>query len=220
MNLDRHTNLENVEGTLFVLAPVWRRLTAGLLDWILALVCGVIGGVLAEIGYIYFGDLWFVGYLGGGAILSAAITGFCLVVLMTHLAFGLQVVNKGWTPGHKLMRLRIESLDGIRIGLSRSWIRQLCGSPFLLFYLLPILFLYSTPAFLAQLGGSSSVYRLEDLIFAATDTWFYWGLVVAPILSLSNHVLVFIDRIGRGWHDWLAGTVVVRDERLTSRRSR
>ena len=81
----------------------WRRLIAGLVDWILALVCGVTGGVLVEIGYIYFGGPEFVYYLGGGALFSAAITGFCFVVLMMHLAFGFQVAKKGWTPGHRLM---------------------------------------------------------------------------------------------------------------------
>ena len=96
------------------------------------------------------------------------------------------------------------------MGRSRSWARQLCGSPFLLIYLLPILIFYLTPAFLAQLGDSSSVYRLADMVVAAMVIWIYWGLVIAPILSVSNHVVMLIDRMGRGWHDWLAGTLVVR----------
>ena len=210
MHLDRYRDLEKIQGTAFELAPSWRRLIAGLLDWFIALVCGVTGAVLAEIWQMYFGYAWFTQYLGGGAILSAAITGFCFFVLVTHLAFGFLVANKGWTLGDKLMRLRVESVDGRKIGPGRSWVRQLCGSPFLLIYLLPILIFYSTPAFLAQLGSSSSMYRLADMAFAAQATWLYWGIVVAPIVSVSNHVLMLIDRIGRGWHDWLFGTVVVK----------
>ena len=45
-------NRNAIHGTPYVYAPVWRRFVAGLIDWMLALIWGAVGGVFAAIAFI------------------------------------------------------------------------------------------------------------------------------------------------------------------------
>ncbi len=201
--LDRQRDLEKVEGTAFELAPFWRRLIAGLLDWLLALICGVIGTVLVAVAYLYFGFLSYAMYSIFRHEFHLAVTVFCFVVLMTHMWFGFRVAMKRETLGDRLMRLRVERVDGIQIGYRRSLARQLSCSPFLFVYCLPMLLLILSSAFLLRLGDSIyALGRLGDTALEVVIIWLVWGLLVSAVTSVSNQVFMSVDYVCRRYGAW------------------
>ena len=111
-----------------------------------------------------------------------------------------RVSSKGDTLGHRLFGLRIVDRNGEIIGRGRSLGRHILGSPLLCAYVLPMIVLYLfTALFNADWIGSIAAY------------WYLWGLIVSSVLVMLNHVWMGFDAEGRGCHDWVAGTVVVRD---------
>jgi len=109
-----------------------------------------------------------------------------------------RVSSKGDTLGHRLFGLRIVGRDGWFIGWGHALGRHILGSPLLFAYVFPVIVLYLVAAsFNAHLIGIVATY------------WLLWGLIVSAVLAIANHVWMGFDAEGRGWHDWIAGTVVV-----------
>ena len=173
---------------------VWRRLIAGLVDWLLVIGWGLLAvasvavataaaGLFNEYSLLYFG-------------FPVA----CVVVVLRHVLMMFRVSSKGDTLGHRLFGLRIVDRNGEIIGRGRSLGRHILGSPLLFAYVLPMIVLYLfTALFNADWIGPVAAY------------WVLWGLIVTAVLVMLNHVWMGFDAEGRGWHDWVAGTVVVRE---------
>lgn len=184
--------------TQFEPAPVGRRLMAGLLDWLV-----LIGWVFVAVMAVAVATA-IAGLFNEYSLLFFGFPVACVVVILRHVLVVFRVSSNGDTLGHRLFGLRIVDSNGEIIGRGRALGRQILGSPLLSAYVLPIFVLYIVgTSFNAHLIGTMATF------------WVLWGLSVTAILALSNHVWMAIDGRGRGWHDRLTGTVVVRDEGLT-----
>ena len=172
---------------------VWRRLIAGLVDWLLVIGWGLLAvvsvavatataGLFSEYSLVYFG-------------FPVA----CAAVVLRHVLVVFRVSSKGDTLGHRLFGLRIVDRNGEIIGWGRSLGRHILGSPLLFAYVLPVIVLYLFEALFN--------FNLADTLAAY---WYLWGLIVSSVLVMLNYVWMGFDAEGRGWHDWVAGTVVVR----------
>ena len=171
------------------------------MDWLLLIgwvfVAVMIVAVVTAIGGL-FSEYSFRTNFGAG-ILYFGFSVACVVVVLRHVLVVLRVSSKGNTLGHRLFGLRIVDGNGEIIGRRRALGRHVLGSPLLLAYVFPIIVLYLVAAlFNAHLIGTMATY------------WIFWGLIVAAVLAIANHVWMGFDAEGRGWHDWVVGTVVVR----------
>ena len=92
-------------------APVWRRLLAGFADWVLALIGGAIGGFVAAIAFIIIASILHDSRDGAnhsfvGAIFLYIPASFVSATLIL-LYFAFRSSSRGWTPGHRLLSLRV-----------------------------------------------------------------------------------------------------------------
>ena len=187
---------------------VWRRLAAGIVDWLLLIgwvfVAVMIVAVATAIVGL-FSEYSFRTNFGAG-ILYFGFSVACVVVVLRHVLVVFRVSSKGDTLGHRLFGLRIVDRSGEIIGWRRALGRHILGSPLLFAYVFPIIVLYLVAAsFNAHLIGAMATY------------WLLWGLIVVAVLAIANHVWMAMDDRGRGWHDLIFGTVVVRDGILGTR---
>lgn len=198
------------EGSDLEYASVGRRLIASLLDWVVALVSGIVGSVLVQVSWAFSEPRPFEENLVSG-ITVWAIPAFWLVVLMTHVALGCMVSSKGDTLGHRLLGLRIVKPDGKRIGRRCSLVRQFSGSLLLTAYVLPMFVLIAVSIYVAQRTNEyMPLTWISEPVNTAGRHWLVWGLVISLLLIAINHVFMHRDSEGKGWHDELAGTVVVK----------
>lgn len=182
-------------------ASAWRRLLAGIVDWLLLIgwvfvtvmtvaVATAIAGVFSE--YSFQTNF-------GAGLLYFGFPVACVVVVLRHVLAVFRVSSKGDTLGHRLLGLRIVDGNGETVGPGRVLGRHILGSPLLFAYVFPLIILWAVGGMLnSNLLGTVLVY------------WLIWGLGVAAVLVLANHIWMAIDRKGRGWHDLIFGTVVVR----------
>ena len=180
---------------------VWRRLIAGLVDWLLVIGWGLLAVVSIAVATAtagLFSEYSFQANFGAG-LLYFAFPVACAAVVLRHVLVVFRVSSKGDTLGHRLFGLRIVDRNGERIGRGRALGRHILGSPLLFAYVLPVIVLYLFEAlFDANLAGTVAAY------------WVLWGLIVSSVLVMVNHVWMGFDAEGRGWHDRVVGTVVVR----------
>ena len=183
-------------------AWVWRRLIAGLVDWSLVIGWGLFAGVsvaiVAATALLFTEYSFQVNFVAG--LLYFGFPVACVAVVWRHVVVVFRVSSKGDTLGHRLFGLRIVDRNRKRIGRGSALGRHILGSPLLFAYVLPVIVLYLfTALFNADWIGPVAAY------------WVLWGLIVTAVLVMSNHVWMGFDAEGRGWHDWVAGTVVVRE---------
>ena len=180
---------------------VWRRLMAGLVDWLLVIGWGLFAGVsiaVATATVLLFTEYSFqINFVAG--LLYFGFPVACVAVVLRHVVAVFRVSSKGDTLGHRLFGLRIVERKGEIIGRGRALVRQMLGSPLLCAYVLPMIVLY----LFAELFNA-------NLIATVATYWLLWGLIVSAVLAIANHVWMGFDAEGRGWHDWVTGTMVVR----------
>lgn len=192
-------------------ASVWRRLMAGLVDWIVAFGVGILGIPFVQLVWALSDRGSFLGNLFGGVTVWS-IPGLLLAAMVTHVAFGLLMWSKGSTPGHGLMGLRVLKPNETRISCRRSLARQIVGSPLTFAYLLPLSVLMVAWIVIAQRAtAADSLLWIWEPVKSVTQHWWAWGFMVCLVLIVVNHVLMIWDAKGRGWHDRLVGAVVVTD---------
>ena len=181
---------------------VWRRLLAGVVDWLV-----LIGWVFVAVMVVAVATA-IAGLFNEYLLLFLGFPVTCVVVILRHVLVVFRVSSNGDTLGHRLFGLRIVDSNGEIIGPGRALGRQILGSPLLSAYVFPIFVLYLIgTSFNAHLIGTMAKY------------WVLWGLIVSVVLAIANHVWMAMDDRGRGWHDWLAGTVVVTDDLVNAQRS-
>ena len=209
--LQRNASLS--DGRNHEIAPVSRRLAAGIVDWVVAIGWGVSAAVVVAIvtGLVFLGDYSFQVNFGAGLLYFGLPVTYGVLILR-HVFNAFRVSSKGDTLGHRLCGLRIMRIGGQEISLGRSLVRQYLGSPFLFAYGVPMILLIPIGVFINPFSG---VNRSSNVLTYLWDTvatnWIIWGLGVAVVLAIVNHVWMMFDAKGRGWHDWLVGTVVVMD---------
>lgn len=191
-------------GAEFVYASVGRRLLAGIVDWLsltgwvfVAVMTASVATAIALLSSEYpFQTNFVAGIVFFGFPVAS------VVVVFRYVRLVLRVSSSGDTLGHRLFGLRIVDRNGEAISRSRSLGRHILGSPLLFVYVFPMIVLY--------LGVASFN---ADLIGRITAYWVFWGFIAVPVLAIMNHVWMALDDQGRGWHDTIAGTVVVKEVR-------
>lgn len=197
-------------------ASVGRRLMAGLLDWVVAFGIGVVGAALVQVVWAFFELGSFERNLVSG-ITIWSIPALLLTAALAQAAFGLLVSSQCYTAGHGLMGLRVMKPDGTRIGLGRSLARQIVGSPLLVVYLLPLSILMVAWVVIIQRANEyMPLTWIGDPVRSVTQHWWVWGLVGSLVLIAINHAMMKLDAVGQGWHDKIAGVVVVKKEYVKS----
>lgn len=182
------------------IAWVWRRLVAGLVDWLL-----VVGWVFVTVMTVAFATA-IVGLFSEYSFQSNFVSGVmyfgfwvaCVVVVLRQVLVVFRVSSTGDTLGHQLFGLRIVDRNGEIIGRGRALWRHILGSPLVFVNVLSVVVMYLI----------ASLFNVE-LIGVVATYWLLWGLFVSAVLAIANHVWMGFDAEGRGWHDWIAGTVVV-----------
>ncbi len=179
---------------------VWRRLVAGLVDWLMVMGWVLLAAVsiaftTAIVGL--FSEYSFQTNFGAG-LLYFGFPVACVVAVLRQVLAVFRVSSTGDTLGHQLFGLRIVDRNGEIIGRGRALWRHILGSPLVFVNVLPVVVLY-------LIASSFNV----ELIDVVATYWLLLGLIVFPVLGIANHVWMGFDVEGRGWHDWIAGTVVV-----------
>lgn len=180
---------------------VWRRLIAGVVDWLLVIGWVFVAVVLIALATAtagLFSEYSFQTNFGAG-LLYFGFPVACFVVVLRHVLVVFRISSKGDTLGHRLFGLRIVDRNGEIIGWSRALGRHILGSPLLFAYMFPMIVLFLVVA-------SLNFSLFETLV----TYWGLWGLIVSSVLVIVNHVWMGFDAEGRGWHDWVVGTVVVK----------
>ena len=208
MGTNGHQSVEEDAGLDYV--SVGRRLMSGLVDWVVAFVMGFIGVPFVQVVWAFFELGSFERNLVSG-ITVWTIPAFLLIVMVTHVVYGFRISTSGKTLGHRLMDVRVVKPDGARIGLGPSLARQFSGSPLLVAYVFPMFVLIVVWIYVVQRANEYMplTWISEPVIFVGRH-WLVSGLGFSLLLIAANHVLMGIDAAGRGWHDKIAGVLVVR----------
>ena len=192
-------------------ASAGRRLMAGLLDWMIAIAWGALAGLLAAIGFYLIFNPTHGLQIGAGLLYAFPPVAF-LIITLTHVTAAFMISSKGASFGHRLVRLRIVGIDAKPITRRRGLVRQFAGSPLLLLYATPVFCLVTGSLVLTWLSALDfPVGRVANILGSIGFNWLRWGFVASVILVVANHVSMALDSQGRGWHDIIAGTYVVRD---------
>ena len=211
----------------YKIALVWDRLGAGLVDWVVAALVGVVLGLAASVliyvlwvddRYALVDDSGAVYYSGGDDASSLFIWFIASLACVTivHLAFASMVAWRGQTPGHRLRKLKIRSSDGRRLDWRRALLRELAGSPCvsLPYVLLIVLVLVNGVMSVAgatfDRSGVAAAWEIGSL-FDHLGIIASVSLIGVPLMVMVNHVWMSRDALGQGLHDRLVGTVVVRE---------
>ena len=201
VGLDLEGDVDLRERRSYEYARVWRRLIAGLADWLVAVVLGLSAAALYAVPttFVVWGDYSFDANFLSGMMYFGAPVGYGVMVVW-HVVIAFRVASKGDTMGHRLFGMRIVRADGDRINWRRALVRQILGSPVL-----------------AVLILSTVIFRLAHLLVdftlvrTAAGKWLMWGELAWLNLVWLNLFWMVFERRWRGWHDVVVGTVVVRE---------
>ena len=188
------------------------RLCAGLFDWVISLLIGlgiafVLGIVVAVIGAATHDPSDGADFSMLAIIFVPMIWG-PVIAMVRYAMLALRVADGRSTPGHDQQGISIEAIDGNPLGRWRAFKRQWVGSPMVMILSFVIGPLFALDNLFDLFDISYG--RWNDAISILSTILFVAMFVGAPALSIANHVWMAIDTKGRGWHDRLFGTVVVK----------
>jgi uncharacterized RDD family membrane protein YckC len=170
-------------------AGLWKRVAAGLLDFIVWLPMIVLTTWIDT-----FSRLFELYYFVPGIVLE--------------LFYSVYLVRRfGGTPGKRLMRLRIRQTDGTEIGYREAFLRYLPELVMNAVASLGIVVatLKITDAEYLSLSDSDQSFPL----MALAPSWYFPALMLTYVWILSEFVVMMTNRKRRAIHDFIAGTVVV-----------
>ena len=198
----------------FEYASAWRRLAVGVIHWAEALLIGLAVGLVVGMVAFAIGMLTYDEGDGGnlaGLGLFLAIPVMPIVATIVHMRFAFTVAKNNVTNAHEAVGVKVIGNDGEALTRWRAVARHLVGSP-ALSVSFPLFGLWIISVFVSLGADSSSGYYVWAEPAADFFGPFLWkaGLVAIPVLAIPNHIWMAIDRKGRGWHDRIFGTVVVR----------
>lgn len=144
---------------------------------------------------------------------------FQVFYFLPGIAFGLfysvyLVQRFGGTPGKRLMKIRILQVSGEPVGYKHASYRY---GPGFVFGLMASLAMVSAVLSLsdAEYHSVASIQERQAMLNSARPVW---GAYVDIILNLwvwSEFIVMMTNKKRRALHDFLAGTVVVRDAPIT-----
>ena len=192
------------------IASIRRRVLAAIVDWTIAVAMGaLLGYVLLGVYFRWVSAEAPTGQLAlGVVIILPPLTYVCSTII--HLLFAYWIGARGYTPGDRLLGLRVQRVDGGRVGRGRGLLRGLTGSPCLL-----------VPYLMVVLGIIIELIVFDRYISRDSVSNF-WGLVISAsvvgmlLVGVANHLWMLLDAKNRGLHDLMVDTVVVRLRRERS----
>jgi uncharacterized RDD family membrane protein YckC len=164
-------------------ATFWRRLLALIID---GLLVAPFAFAIDEIEFESAWVEWLIGGCGAFAILFYTVFG--------HAKFG-KTIGK-WIAG-----IRVVTVDGERIGWKHAWMRSSVDVAFLVWGLIEIAYWILHPA--------ETVVTENTLPTVAT--YFRWSDWAVLFWSWSELFVMLCNEQRRALHDFIAGTIVVRD---------
>ena len=182
------------DAAALVYAGFWRRLAAYAIDF----------AILAPLGLLTKNLI----YTSRDAFLLRVIVGTLSAIL-----FEVYLVKRfGGSPGKMILRIRVAKFDGSPVGYWQAWIRY------------SVLFLISTLSSAALLMSLFNMSAGEYAAFAAAHTslrslevgapaWYHPLKIVGSIWVYSEFIVLLTNKKRRALHDFIAGTVVIRDTR-------
>jgi uncharacterized RDD family membrane protein YckC len=177
-----------------VYAGFWRRLGAYAIDF----------AILAPFGLLTKNLV----YTSRDAFLVRTIVGVLIAIL-----FEVYLVKRfGGSPGKLILNVRIAQLDGSPVGYRQAWIRY------------SVLLFITTMSSIGLLIGLFDMPDAEYAAFAAAHTslrsleasapaWYHPLEIVGAIWLYSEFIVLLTNKKRRALHDFMAGTVVIRDTR-------
>lgn len=116
----------------------------------------------------------------------------------------------GGTPGKRLMKVRITKVDGSPVGYREAFLRYL--PEFLMSIALAIAAIIGELRLTdAEYFGATSFMERQKLVEAAGPAWYGSMMLAMNIWIWGEFVVMMTNRKRRALHDFIAGTVVVRD---------
>ena len=187
------TDVRQQMDTPLPLASFWRRLLAGFVDVVLALLFSVVVGWLGTLSkasaLIFLPIMWAV---------------FLLYQASFHALFGA-------TIGKLLSRIRVSRLDGSAIGLKESLRRSsvdILATTHWLYMVVPATLSLPPESFHGQ-GWGNLFHGLKPTLSPSFEV----AEVVMFLWLVAEFVTMLFNRKRRAVHDFLAGTIVVRSVR-------
>lgn len=191
-------------------ASVGSRWLAGVADWAVALVWAAVTWVVIwgpnlvwnyPFGEHFLADL--VYYFG-----TSVVNG---VLILRFVYNAISISSVGDTFGHRFFKLQVLDTGANRISLGQALARQCLGSPLLVVSSIPGFVWSLMTGFAGHLDLTNGPVR--EFLETVDDPWLLfsnWGSFGAFALTIANHVWMAIDDKGRGWHDRVFGTAVVK----------
>jgi uncharacterized RDD family membrane protein YckC len=136
-----------------------------------------------------------------------------IVGVLIAILFEVYLVKRfGGSPGKMILGLRIAKLDGSPVGYRHAWIRY------------SVLFLITTMSSAALLVSLFNMSDDEYAAFAAARTsirsleagapaWYQPLQILGSIWVYSEFIVLLTNKKRRALHDFMAGTVVIRNPR-------
>ena len=192
---------------IYHLATFGERLSAGIAEWAVVFVIGLVLSVIVSTvyGYIVAGDPYAYYVYGEGEndkiLLFIPLT--IVFGTIAHLVSTLLVARFGVSFGYRVMALAVKRENAGRLGWWRCVVRKFVGSPLLSVpYLTLLLWVLSGDAFVEYWSGATV------------------GLVIViAALVFLNHAWIRFNAQWRCLSDVLTGTVVVQDRILSTNRA-
>jgi uncharacterized RDD family membrane protein YckC len=133
-------------------------------------------------------------------------------LMLFHAFYWMYLVKLfGGTPGKRLLKLRIVMADGKPITMMAAIIRN---APL---YLLTAMNVYGQFAAARSLAGTDvagmGFIEMSTMLASATPRWVTWVTPAMTVWYLVNSIVLASNDRRRALHDFLAGTMVLRDQR-------
>jgi uncharacterized RDD family membrane protein YckC len=115
----------------------------------------------------------------------------------------------GGTPGKRVMKLRITRIDGSPVGYREAFLRYL---PDALFGALGSVALIIAVIHLTDTQYFSATYlNRQFIIQSVAPSWYKGVMILGQVWVWSEFVVLLTNKKRRAIHDFIAGTVVIRE---------
>ena len=176
-------------------ATFWQRFAAMWIDFFVLLPLMVV-------------DVWLQSISRGAAIILVVPMSavYCAYTIYCHGRFG-------QTIGKQAMGIRVVRITGERIGWREAWLRSSVDVVLSVFGAISSLVALTAIAD-AQYYGVDWMERGQNL-HAIEPSWLAWAYAVGQIWIWSELVVMLFNKQRRALHDFIAGTVVTAEQRIS-----
>jgi uncharacterized RDD family membrane protein YckC len=185
---DEHTRKEAPPGLRY--AGLWARFVANMLDALVIMTFTIV---------CY------------GSVSSSKLLSVTLALPLMAAGLGYSVVlhaHGGQTLGKMLMRIRVVSTTGDTIAWREAWRRS---SVEMLLGLMASASSLIAMTRLPDAGWGGSWLQLAEQLRPLEPVWSSWATAAVQVWVWSQLVVLLLNRERRALHDFIAGTVVIKD---------